>query len=191
MNIEQTAFPGVFKITLKRFDDSRGYFWELYREEEFRAQICDLRFVQDNRSLSWQEGTVRGLHFQRHPNAQGKLVQVLSGAIFDVALDIRPTSPTFGRWIGIELTDENDTQLWIPTGFAHGFMTLKARTVVHYKTTAPYRPHDEGGILWNDPDIAIEWPMAEGKVKVSDKDALQPRLRDLPIASLAAAELSA
>lgn len=191
MNIEKTTFPDVLKIRPKRFEDSRGYFWELYREEEFRTQICDQHFVQDNRSLSWQAGTVRGLHFQRHPNAQGKLVQVLSGAIFDVALDIRPASATFGQWTSVELTEENDIQLWIPAGFAHGFMTLKPRTVVQYKTTAPYRPHDEGGILWNDPDIAIEWPSLGGEVKVSDRDALQPRLRDLPMASLAVAELSA
>lgn len=179
MIIEATSLVDVIKITPLRQKDSRGYFCELFREDLFRKHVTDVRFVQDNQSLSWRSGTLRGLHYQRAPYEQGKLVRVVSGAIFDVAVDLRDGSPTFGHWTGSELWAENGTQLWIPEGFAHGFVTLRPHTVVHYKVTAPYQSSHEAGLLWDDPDLAIDWPLSAAKVNVSSQDAQQPRLRDI------------
>ncbi|KEQ04514.1 dTDP-4-dehydrorhamnose 3,5-epimerase [Pseudorhizobium pelagicum] len=179
MRIEATSLRDVIKITPRHFNDSRGYFCELYREEWFRKEVADVRFVQDNQSLSWRDGTLRGLHFQRAPAAQGKLVRVIAGAIFDVALDARPSSETFGQWTAVELSEDNHAQLWIPEGFAHGFLSLSPRTVVQYKVTAPYNPAAETGVIWNDPDLAINWPLTGREIHISSKDAYLPRLRDL------------
>ncbi len=179
MRIDTTNIAEVVKITPTRNLDSRGYFCELFREDIFREHVIDARFIQDNQSVSLHSGTVRGLHFQRPPFAQGKLVNVVVGSVFDVAVDLRRASPTFGQWAATHLSAENGAQLWIPEGFAHGFMTLEEHTIVQYKVTAPYSAAHEGGILWNDPDIGIAWPDHEAEVSISPKDRTQPRLRHL------------
>jgi dTDP-4-dehydrorhamnose 3,5-epimerase len=180
MNFEPLPIPDVVRITPARFGDSRGYFSEVFKDGWFRETIADVSFVQDNQSLSAAAGTVRGLHFQLEPFAQGKLVRAIAGAIFDVAVDIRVGSPSFGRWVAAELSADNGDQLWIPAGFAHGFATLVPDTIIHYKVTAPYSAADDRGLLWNDPAIGIEWPVAEEDAILSDKDRGQPRLADLP-----------
>ena len=180
MKFEKLAIPEIVKITPARFGDSRGYFSEVFKDEWFRSNVADTAFVQDNQSLSATPGTVRGLHFQLDPFAQGKLVRCIAGAIFDVAVDIRVGSPTFGKWVGAELTPENGDQLWVPAGFAHGFATLAPDSIIHYKVTAPYSAAHDRGVLWNDPAIGIDWPLPEGQAVLSDKDKVQPRLADLP-----------
>jgi dTDP-4-dehydrorhamnose 3,5-epimerase len=180
MHHHPLAIPEVVKITPARFGDSRGYFSEVFKERWFRDNIADVAFVQDNQSLSAAKGTVRGLHFQLEPFAQGKLVRAIAGAIFDVAVDIRVGSPSFGQWVAAELSAENGDQLWIPSGFAHGFATLQPDTIIHYKVTAPYSAADDRGLLWNDPAIGIAWPVAEAEAVLSDKDRKQPRLAELP-----------
>jgi dTDP-4-dehydrorhamnose 3,5-epimerase len=179
MHHDPLAIPEVVKITPARFGDSRGYFSEVFKERWFRDNIADVAFVQDNQSLSAAKGTVRGLHFQLEPFAQGKLVRAIAGAIFDVAVDIRVGSPSFGQWVAAELSAENGDQLWIPAGFAHGFATLQPDTIIHYKVTAPYSAADDRGLLWNDPAIGIAWPVAEAEAVLSDKDRKQPRLAEL------------
>ncbi|WP_181704266.1 dTDP-4-dehydrorhamnose 3,5-epimerase [Chthonobacter albigriseus] len=180
MNFERTHLADVVLITPKRFADERGWFMETFRQEVFSREVGPIVFVQENHSLSRPKGTVRGLHFQRHPTAQGKLVRCLRGAILDVAVDIRVDSPTFGRHVAETLSAENGRQLWVPVGFAHGFCTLEADTEVAYKVTNPYSPTDDGGILWNDPDLQIDWPVDTAGVVLSAKDGRLPRLRDLP-----------
>ncbi|MFG1342076.1 dTDP-4-dehydrorhamnose 3,5-epimerase [Xanthobacter autotrophicus] len=180
MKLTKLAIPEIVKITPARFGDARGYFSELFKDQWFRENVSNVTFVQDNQSLSSAVGTVRGLHFQLDPFAQGKLVRCLAGAIFDVAVDIRVGSPTYGQWVGAELTPENGDQLWIPAGFAHGFATLLPDTVILYKVTAPYSAANDRGLLWNDLDIGIEWPIETGQAMLSDKDKVQPRLADLP-----------
>lgn len=179
MQFERLAIPDVVKIMPARFGDNRGYFSEVFKDGWFRENIADVSFVQDNQSLSATVGTVRGLHFQLEPFGQGKLVRCIQGRIFDVAVDIRQGSPTYGKWVGAELSADNGAQLWIPVGFAHGFMTLEPDTVLHYKVTAPYSAKDDRGLLWNDAEIGIDWPL-EGDAVLSDKDKAQPRLADLP-----------
>ena len=152
----------------------------MFKDAWFRENISDVTFVQDNQSLSSVPGTVRGLHFQLDPFAQGKLVRCIAGSIFDVAVDIRSGSPTYGQWVGTELSAETGDQLWIPAGFAHGFATLKPDTVIHYKVTATYSAAHDRGLLWNDPAIGIAWPVAEANAVLSDKDRKQPILADLP-----------
>lgn len=173
------AIPDVIKISPRRHSDDRGYFVELFRDDLFRAHVGDVAFVQHNQSLSRQPGTVRGLHYQIAPAAQGKLVRCLQGAILDVAVDIRPGSSTYGRHVALELSADDDTQLWIPPGFAHGFCTLAPDTVVWYAVTHAYSPEHERGLLWDDPDLAIRWPVAASQVIVSERDARQPRFRAL------------
>ncbi|MFG1305816.1 dTDP-4-dehydrorhamnose 3,5-epimerase [Xanthobacter autotrophicus] len=179
MKFERLAIPEIVKITPARFGDNRGYFSEVFKDEWFRQNVADTSFVQDNQSLSAAAGTIRGLHFQLDPFAQGKLVRCIAGAIFDVAVDIRVGSPSFGRWVGVELTADNGDQLWIPPGFAHGFATLTSDCVILYKVTAPYSAAHDRGLLWNDPDIGIDWPVAVDGAVLSDKDMKQPRLADL------------
>ncbi len=177
---------GIFRMTSKvlllrpkRYGDDRGWFSEVYNEETFSKFGVNVRFVQDNHSLSVPVGTLRGLHFQTPPFEQAKLVRCIRGKIFDVAVDIRRASPTFGQWVGAELSAENGHQLFVPVGFAHGFITLEPSTEVTYKVSNPYSPHNDGGILWNDPEIGIEWPLAEGIEPVlSPKDGRQPLLRE-------------
>ena len=174
MNVVKTPLEGVLVFEPKVFKDDRGHFAETFHLERYRAAGLTLPFVQDNWSRS-KRGTLRGLHFQ-NPRPQGKLVMVTRGAVFDVAVDIKKSSPTFGKWFGVELTEENAKQLWIPPGFAHGFVALKDDTDFLYKCTDVYVPEADAGILWNDPAIGIEWPIKEPLL--SKKDAQAPRLSD-------------
>lgn len=164
-------------ISGRRFADARGWFSEVYNAKVFAGRGIDEAFVQDNHSLSRPQGTIRGLHFQTPPHGQAKLVRCLRGVIFDVAVDVRKGSPTYGQWVGAELSAENGRQLFIPVGFAHGFMTLEPDTEVFYKVTDFYAPACDGGLLWNDPDIGVEWPaLPDGSPLLSEKDESLPRL---------------
>lgn len=169
------AIPEVVLIKPRVFPDARGFFLETYKGSEFAAAGIDLPFVQDNHSRSIR-GVVRGLHYQKRAAAQGKLVRVISGVIFDVAVDIRRGFPTYGRWVAEVLSAENQHLLYVPPGFAHGFCTLSDVAEVAYKATAEYAPELDRGIVWNDPDLAIAWPITEAVL--SPKDAALPRLRD-------------
>ena len=177
MKIE-TALEGVYLITPPRFGDHRGFFAELYRRSEYQKSGILDEFVQENHSFSVAVGTVRGLHFQSPPHAQAKLVRCGRGEIFDVAVDIRAGSPTYGNWVGYRLSAENGAQLYVPAGFAHGFMTLQADTEVVYKCSAYYAPEAEMALRWDDPDIGIDWPVSRDPV-LSDKDRLAPLLAEL------------
>ncbi len=168
MIITPTDLDGVLIIEPKVFGDVRGFFLETYHFERYRQAGIGERFVQDNHSRS-DKGVLRGLHFQQ-PMAQGKLVSVIRGAIYDVAVDIRSNSPTFGRWAGIEITDDNHRQLWVPPGFAHGFLTLSDETDVTYKCTDYYAPEHEYVLAWNDPDVGIVWPNLGSAPRLSEKD---------------------
>lgn len=174
MKVEQTALPGVILITPPRFGDHRGFFSESYSKTKLSDAGIDMDFVQDNHSMSSTVGTVRGLHFQVPPHAQDKLVRCGKGALFDVAVDVRKGSPTYSQWVGYELSSENGQQLLIPAGFAHGFMTLQPDTEIVYKCTDYYAPKTEGALLWNDPEIGIEWPIQGIGPAISDKDAIAP-----------------
>lgn len=175
MNVIETALPGVLIIEPKVFGDHRGFFFETFQLERYTVLGIELPFVQDNRSRS-QYGVLRGLHFQRnHP--QGKLVSVVRGSVYDVAVDINPDSLTYGKFVAVELTDENHRQLWIPPGYAHGFCVLTDEADFYYKCTDYYRPEDEGGVFWNDPDIAIPWPIQDPLLSQKDQD--NPRLVEL------------
>lgn len=173
MKVTQTPLPGVLVIEPKVFRDARGFFLESFNAGRYAELGITLPFVQDNWSRS-VKGTLRGLHFQ-NPDAQGKLVMVTRGAVFDVAVDIRKGSPTFGKWFGHELSEENHHQLWIPPGYAHGFCVLSEVADFLYKCTALYRPSSEGAVAWNDPEIGIAWPVE--RPLVSPKDELAPALR--------------
>lgn len=172
------AIPDVVLVQPVRHGDGRGYFCETYKKPAFDAFGVDLAFVQDNESLSRPVGVVRGLHFQTPPMAQAKLVRVLRGAIFDVAVDIRKGSPSYGKWVAATLTAEEGNQLFMPHGFAHGFCTLEPDTLIAYKVDAPYSRPNDAGIAWDDPDLAIDWPLTTETAVLSDKDRVQPRLRD-------------
>ncbi|MGA8807971.1 MAG: dTDP-4-dehydrorhamnose 3,5-epimerase [Thermoanaerobaculia bacterium] len=174
MNISETTLPGVLLIEPKVFGDDRGFFMETYRVDAFRDIGISDAFVQDNHSRS-ARGVLRGLHYQE-PNAQGKLVRCTRGAIFDVAVDIRRGSPSFARWFGLELSEANKLMLWIPPGFAHGFCALEDDSDLVYKCTKLYDKASDQSILWNDPEIGIEWPIA--KPVLSDKDSNAPRLNE-------------
>jgi len=175
IEVSKTPLSGVVVVKTRVFGDARGFFMETYHQQRFESVGLPSNFVQDNQSRS-SKGVLRGLHYQ-FPQWQGKLVRVLSGAIFDVAVDIRPDSRTFGQWYGLELNDENRLQLYIPPGFAHGFATLSDLADVAYKCTSLYKPEDEVSLIWNDPDIGIEWPI--DKPLVSEKDAAAPRLSEI------------
>ncbi len=171
---QETFIRGVYVIDIKTYGDERGYFMETYKEPDFLDAGLDYRFVQDNQSSS-RKGVLRGLHYQiSHP--QAKLVRVLKGTVFDVAVDLRKNSETYGKWIGTVLSDENRRQLMIPRGFAHGFLVLSNIAEFAYKCDDVYRPGDEGGIAWNDPDIAIEWPDPGRELILSEKDRGNPTL---------------
>ncbi len=180
MQIEPQAIPEVLLITPRRFGDARGFVSETFRVSHLAAAGVALPFVQDNHTFSAAAGTVRGLHAQAPPAAQGKLIRVSRGAIWDVAVDIRHGSPTFGRHVGAELSAENWRQLWIPPGFLHGLCTLEDDTEIIYKMTAEYDPATECGALWDDPDLAIPWPVAPGSAVLSEKDRVRPRLAGCP-----------
>jgi dTDP-4-dehydrorhamnose 3,5-epimerase len=169
MKVTETRLPGVKIIDPQVFGDSRGCFHESFNQQRFGQLVQkDVTFVQDNHSVS-TKGVIRGLHYQISPFSQGKLVRVVSGAVFDVAVDIRPDSKSFGKWVGVDLTGDNNRQLWIPEGYAHGFQVISDSAVFLYKTTNFYSPEHERCIRWDDPDLAIEWPSQDGAV-VSDKD---------------------
>lgn len=178
MIVELTDLPGVVTVVPRRFGDHRGFFAETYNRRAYEEAGVSPEFVQDNHSLSAEVGTVRGLHFQAPPHAQAKLVRCGRGAIFDVALDIRKGSPTFGQWVGYELSAENGRQLYVPAGFAHGFVTLLPNSEIVYKCSDYYAPETEGAVLWNDPDVGIDWPLT-GEPTLSGKDAEAPLLVDL------------
>lgn len=179
MTIEETSIPDVKIITPDVFGDERGFFIETFSKKRYADDIGiadDL--VQDNFSSS-QKGVLRGLHYQKEPYMQGKLVSVPQGRVFDVAIDIRKDSPTFGQYVCVELSGENKKQFWIPKGFAHGFLTLEDNTLFAYKCTDYYAPEADAGIMWNDPDIDIEWPKLDVDFIISEKDQIHPSLIDL------------
>jgi dTDP-4-dehydrorhamnose 3,5-epimerase len=178
LNIETLVFPDVLLLTPRRFQDPRGFFSETWNAARFTAAGIPGPFVQDNHAVSNTKGVVRGLHCQIGPNAQGKLVRVVRGAIWDVAVDIRRRSPTYGRHAGTELSTENWCQLWVPAGFLHGYCTLTEDTEVIYKVTAPWDPLAERGVIWNDPDLNVAWPVPEAEAILSEKDQLLPKLKD-------------
>ncbi len=180
MRVIETTLPGVLLIEPKVFGDARGWFLETFHLERYREVGIELPFVQDNLSRS-SRGILRGLHLQR-PHTQGKLVWVPDGAVFDVAVDVRAGSPTFGRWTGHLLSSENHHQLWVPPGFAHGFVVTSEQCLFAYKCTDLYQPSAELGVAWDDPDLGIEWPLSD--VILSAKDQKNPRLRDLDPARL-------
>jgi dTDP-4-dehydrorhamnose 3,5-epimerase len=176
---QKTEIDGVFVIEPRVFGDARGFFMESFNQRQFNDAVgADVAFVQDNHSRS-AKGVLRGLHFQKAPHAQGKLVRVAAGAVFDVAVDIRRDSPTFGRWVGVELSADNHRQLWIPAGLAHGFLVLSDTADFLYKTTDYYAPQAEGAVRWDDPDLAIAWPDVGMAPQLSTKDAAAPWLRDV------------
>ena len=178
MKIEPQSIPEVLRITPARFADSRGYFSETWSASKLAKQGFAETFVQDNQSHSRARGTVRGLHCQIAPFVQGKLVRVTRGAIWDVAVDIRQGSPRYGKYAAAELSAENGAQLWVPGGFLHGFCTLADDTEVAYKVTGDYDKNSERGVIWNDPDLALPWPVQAGEAVLSDKDAVLPALKD-------------
>ncbi len=180
MKVERLAIPEVRLIEPPRFRDPRGFFSETWSQERWAEQGAGPAFVQDNHSLSVPPGVIRGLHLQIDPNPQGKLVRVVRGAIWDVAVDVRHGSPTFGRHVGAVLSAENWAQLWVPVGFLHGFCTLEPDTEVIYKVTAPYDRAAERGVAWDDPDLDIPWPVARAEALLSDKDRVLPRLAECP-----------
>jgi dTDP-4-dehydrorhamnose 3,5-epimerase len=176
--VERLEIQGVFLVQPQRFGDARGYFVETYNARQFAEAGIGCVFLQDNQSLSARPGTIRGLHFQTPPAVQNKLVRVIRGAIFDVAVDLRRGSASYGRWCGATLSDDNGAQLFIPVGFAHGFCTLAPDTVVTYKVDGYYAPACDDGLRWDDPDIGIEWPLAGGQPIISNKDAKLPSFKD-------------
>ena len=180
MKIEETALSGVVIIEPARFSDARGFFSETWSRRRLAQAGIDIDFVQDNHSLSRQAGTLRGLHFQSPPHAQAKLVRCGRGALFDVAVDIRHGSPTYGHWVGVDLSFDNGRQLLIPEGFLHGFVTRVADTEVVYKCSDHYAPDCDAAVRNDDPDLGIDWGLS-GPPVLSDKDAAAPRLRELPV----------
>ena len=175
MNIEQTRLPGVVVLSPRVYRDPRGFFMETWNQERYADEGLPAAFVQDNLSES-RRGVLRGLHYQQ-PAAQGKLLQVLRGEIYDVAVDIRRGSPTFGQWVGVVLSGDNRRQIYVPEGFAHGFMVTSDSALFSYKCTDLYRPQNEGTVLWNDPDLGIDWPIAEPIL--SPKDMAGVRLKEI------------
>ncbi|MDW8039475.1 MAG: dTDP-4-dehydrorhamnose 3,5-epimerase [Thermoguttaceae bacterium] len=180
MEIFSTTIPEVKLIVPRRFTDNRGFFCELYHKQRFTEAGINVEFVQDNCSLSRQRGVVRGFHYQIRPAAQAKLIWVVRGAIFDVVVDLRRSSPTFGRHVAMILSAEEGQQLFVPEGFAHAFAVLEPDTQVHYKTSTYYSPEHERGILWNDPALGIGWPIRPEEAIVSEKDARLPPLAEQP-----------
>lgn len=179
MRLRDEPLPGVKVVELQPFGDTRGSFVETFNRQKLIALGIDHEFVQDNESWSRPVGTVRGVHFQLPPHAQGKLVRVTRGRILDVAVDLRSDSPTYRSHCSVELTGEDDLVFWIPAGFGHGFCTLEPDTVVSYKVTALYAPDSDRSVRWDDPDLAIDWPVGPAQAVLSDKDATAPSLTDL------------
>ena len=177
MNVIKTDIDDVVIIEPRIFKDARGYFFESFSQREFDEKVRPIRFVQDNESKS-SYGVLRGLHFQKPPFAQSKLVRVIKGAVLDVAVDIREGSPTFGRYVAVELTEENHLQFFIPRGFAHGFSVLTDEVIFQYKCDNFYAPQSEGALAWDDPDLEIDWKIPADKVLLSEKDKHHPRLKE-------------
>lgn len=177
INVIKTDIEGVLIIEPKIFGDSRGYFYESYSQRDFEEKVAKVTFVQDNQSFS-HYGVLRGMHFQKPPYAQSKLVRVIQGKVVDVAVDIREGSPTYGKYVSVELTGENHRQLFIPKGFAHGFVVLSETALFQYKCDEFYHPEAEGAIAWNDPDLAIEWPVMAEDIELSKKDKYHPLLNN-------------
>jgi dTDP-4-dehydrorhamnose 3,5-epimerase len=180
MRVEHLAIPGLILVEPVRHGDARGFFSEVFHRQRFAEAGIPTEFVQDNHSLSREKGVVRGLHFQLPPHAQGKLVRVTRGAVLDVAVDLRQGSPSHGRHEAVVLSAENWLQLWIPAGFAHGFVTLEPETEILYKVDAPYNRDADRALRWNDPVLDIDWGVAESDAILSDKDRAAPLLADLP-----------
>ena len=180
MHVTSLDIPGLLVFEPRRHADERGFVSEVWRADVFRAHAGDVDLVQDNHAYSSRRGTLRGLHFQKPPMAQGKLVRAVRGSILDVAVDIRHGSPTFGRHVAVELSAENWRQLWVPAGFLHGFVTLADETEIVYKMSSHYSPADSGGVVFDDPDLGIDWTVAAERITLSDRDRVLPRLRDLP-----------
>ncbi len=178
MKVIRTAIEGLLILEPRLFQDARGYFFEAFNERDFEAQVGPVRFVQDNESKSCY-GVVRGLHFQTEPYAQAKLVRVIRGKVLDVAVDLRPGSPTFGKYEAVELSGENHLQFFIPRGFTHGFSVLSEEVVFQYKCDNFYHPESEGALAWDDPDLAIDWRIPPEKIILSEKDRHHPSLREL------------
>ena len=178
MNVIETKIPGVVIIEPRLFPDARGYFFESFSKREFEEKVGKIDFVQDNESKS-SYGVLRGLHFQKPPYAQSKLVRVVKGAVLDVAVDIRKGSPTFGQHVAVELTEDNHRQFFIPRGFAHGFAVLTDEVIFQYKCDNFYAPASEGAIAWDDPDLGIDWRVPAEKVILSEKDKKHPRLKEI------------
>lgn len=179
MNVIKTDIEGVVIIEPKVFGDDRGYFFESFSQPRFDELVRPVKFVQDNESKS-KYGVLRGLHFQKGEHAQSKLVRVVKGRVLDVAVDIRKGSPTFGKYVAVELTEDNHRQFFVPRGFAHGFAVLSEEAIFQYKCDNLYAPESEGAIIWNDPEIGIEWGLAAEDVVLSPKDMCHPMLKDAP-----------
>lgn len=180
MEFHTFDIEGPLEIVPRKIADQRGYFSEIFRLGAFAERAGEVEFVQDNQSLSVAPGTIRGIHFQSEPFAQGKLVRCLAGRVFDVAVDLRQDSASFGRWIGVTLSPEENNQLWIPVGFGHAFCTLEPNSIISYRVTNYYSPECDKGVAWNDPDIAIDWPALADADTLSAKDRAQPSLAQLP-----------
>ncbi len=177
--IEYLTIPDVWTFAPRRFEDARGWFYEAFSTATLATPLRGVSFVQDNQSLSRIKGTLRGLHFQRAPRSQDKLVRVLRGSILDVAVDLRRASPTFGKWVSVVLSADNLKQVFVPKGFAHGFLTLESDTEVSYKVSDFYSREHEGGVAWDDPSLAIEWGIGPEDVVMADRDRNYPRVLDL------------
>ena len=177
MEYKETEIKGVYVIEPRVFNDARGYFMEAWKQEEFNANVGRVDFIQDNESKS-SYGVLRGLHYQKGEASQAKLVRVIKGRVVDVAVDIRRGSPTFGKHVMVELSEDNKRQFFIPRGFAHGFLVLSDEAIFTYKVDNPYAPQQDAGIRWNDPDLGIEWPIDPKEVITSEKDLKQPLLKD-------------
>lgn len=177
MEYIETEIKGVYVIEPRVFNDARGYFFEAWKQDEFNEKVGPVHFIQDNESKS-SKGVLRGLHYQKGDAAQAKLVRVIKGKVLDVAVDIRRSSPTFGKHVMVELSDENKRQFFIPRGFAHGFLVLSDEAIFTYKVDNPYAPQSEAGIRWNDSELDIQWPVSPEEVVTSEKDLKQPLLKD-------------
>jgi dTDP-4-dehydrorhamnose 3,5-epimerase len=180
MELRSFDIEGPLEIIPRKIQDERGYFSEIFRLNTFAEHVPGVEFVQDNQSLSTRVGTIRGIHFQSRPAAQGKLVRCLAGKLVDIAVDLRCGSPTFGRSISAILSPDENNQLWVPVGFGHAFCTLEPNTIISYRVTSYYSAESDKGVAWDDPDIAIEWPDVADPESLSAKDRRQPALAELP-----------
>jgi dTDP-4-dehydrorhamnose 3,5-epimerase len=180
MELRKFDVDGPVEITPRKIEDDRGYFSEIFRLDAFAEHAPGVVFVQDNESLSVRAGTIRGIHFQTHPAAQGKLVRCTAGRVFDIAVDLRTGSPTYGKWVSTVLSPDANNQLWVPVGFGHAFCTLEPDSIVSYRVTDYYSSDNDKGVAWDDPDIGIEWPDVADPGTLSAKDRDQPALADLP-----------